>query len=52
MSPGTMHKKIVLGLSFLLRQGQDFSLDIHNQSGHTLANTPRKVKDAKMAQVL
>ena len=39
-------------LSFLLRQGQDFLLEIHNLHVTLLANTPRKVKDSKIAQVL
>ena len=47
----TMYKN-VFGLSFLVRQGQDFVLEIHDHSRHTLANTPGKVKGAKMAQVL
>ena len=38
----TIYKKYVFGLSFLLRQDQDFLLEIY---------TPRKVKDVKMAQV-
>ena len=48
----TMYKK-VLGLSFLLRQGEDFLLEIYRIIHVTLlANTPRKVKYAKIAQVL
>ena len=39
----TMYKKIVFGLSFLLRQGQDFLLEIHNHSRHTSSSRTRSV---------
>ena len=32
-----MYKKSLLGFSFLLRQGQDFLLEIHNHSHHTFS---------------
>ena len=47
----TMNKK-VFGLSFLPRQGEDFLLEIQIIHVTLLANTPRKVKYAKIAQVL
>ena len=43
--------KYVFGLSFLLRQGQELLLEIHNHPVTLVGNPPRKVKDAKMAQV-
>ena len=43
--------KVSLGVSFLLRQGQGFLLEIDIFPLTLLANTPRKVKHVKMAQV-
>ena len=45
-------KKNVFGLSFLLRQVKTFYLRYTIIHVTLLANTPRKVKDAKIAQVL
>ena len=36
--------KNVLGLSFLLRQGQDFLLEIHNRSRHTFSQYSKEGK--------
>ena len=33
----TIYQKYVFGLSFLLKQGQDFLLEIHNHSRHTFS---------------
>ena len=47
-----MYPKNVFELSFLLRQGQDFLLEIHNHSRHTFSQYSKKVKNAKIAEVL
>ena len=39
----TMYKK-VFGLSFLLKQGEDFLLEIHNHSRHTFSQYSKEGK--------
>ena len=40
-------RKNVFGLSFLLRQGEDFLLEIHNHSGHTFSKYFKEGKRCK-----
>ena len=46
-----IYQKYVFGLSFLVKQGQDFSMEIHNHSCHTFSQYSKEDKTCQMAQV-